>query len=595
MAGATVPTSTEAEHVDNSQRTRPIFYANDSARDMVLHSPLWEFWYSADGALEVVSNACEICCGYEAKHFYRNSRFMEAILIEEHLPLWHGLWRKMDEGENYACAEFQIRLPDSKKRWMKFEASRASDADGCDCGIRAFCHDITAHRSVVQQLTHFTWHDSLTKLPNRSKCIEKIKKVITRAKAANDWNFSVIYIDIDRFKNINDSLGHAAGDAILCKLADRLRASTYGFETVFRIGGDEFVLMYEDTTDHQSVHRSIDTLIQRIKRPILWNGKQIHMSASFGVMHADSEVDTAERYLQNAHVALNHGRSNGTDGVAVYDSQIFSNALKLISMELDLHNALINKEFFLVYQPVVDTVTRAMTGFEALVRWKNSQGNIISPTKFIPLAEETGLILQLGEWVLHEACSTLAGWRKSNPLFKDLKVNVNLSARQLSDLELTDTVSSILEKTNLPPDCLRLEVTETMLMENPDYADITLRRLRALGVGLCIDDFGTGYSSLMYLQQFPISNLKIDRSFVADMEKNPANYEIVKAVIALAHALGLTVVAEGVEEEEQRIMLLEAGCDFSQGYLFSRPIPPQELPSLLSSMQAPQKCLPQAG
>ncbi|SIO39837.1 putative bifunctional diguanylate cyclase/phosphodiesterase [Halodesulfovibrio marinisediminis] len=595
MAGATVPTSTEPEKTERTRQTKSIFSANDSARDMVLYSPLWEFWYSADGTLEVVSNACETCCGYEAKHFYRNSRFMEAILIEEHLPLWYGLWRKLDEGENYATAEFQIRLPDSKKRWMKFEASRALDSDGCYCGIRAFCHDITSHRSVVQQLMHFTWHDSLTKLPNRSKCIEKIKKAISRAQATGHWNFSIVYIDIDRFKNINDSLGHEAGDAILCKLADRLRDATYGFETVFRIGGDEFVLIYEDTSDHQSVHRSIEALIQGIKRPIAWNNKQIHMSASFGIMHGEMEVDTPERYLQNAHVALNHGRSNGTDGVTVYDAQIFSNALKLISMELDLHNALINQEFFLVYQPVVDTITRAVTGFEALIRWKNSQGKIISPTKFIPLAEETGLILQLGEWVLLEACSTLAEWRRTNPLFKNLKVNVNLSARQLSDLELTDIVSRILTKTNLPPECLRLEVTETMLMENPDYADITLRRLRALGVGLCIDDFGTGYSSLMYLQQFPISNLKIDRSFVNDMEKNPANYEIVKAVVALAHALGLTVVAEGVEEEEQRIMLLEAGCDFSQGYLFSRPIPPQEIPNIVSIMQAPQKCLPQAG
>ncbi|SHJ57906.1 putative bifunctional diguanylate cyclase/phosphodiesterase [Halodesulfovibrio aestuarii] len=592
MAGATVPTNTA---VKDGQHSRPIFSANASARDMVLHSPLWEFWYSADGTLEVVSNVCELCCGYEAKHFYRNSRFMEAILIEEHLPLWHGLWRKLNEGEVYASAEFQIRLPDSKKRWMKFEASRAMDCHGCYCGIRAFCHDITSHRNVVQQLTHFTWHDSLTKLPNRSKCIEKIKNVIHCAQKAGRWNFSVVFIDIDRFKNINDSLGHAAGDTILCKLADRLRSSIYGFETVFRVGGDEFVLIYEDTSNHQSVHRSIDTLIQHIKRPILWNGKQIHMSASFGVMHGDPEVDTADRYLQNAHVALNHGRSNGTDGVAVYDSQIFSKALKLISMELDLHNALINNEFFLVYQPVVDTKTRSITGFEALIRWKNSQGNIISPTKFIPLAEETGLILQLGEWVLFEACSTLAEWRKSNSLFNGLKVNVNLSARQLSDLELTDTVSRILEETNLPPECLRLEVTETMLMENPDYADITLRRLKALGVGICIDDFGTGYSSLMYLQQFPIGNLKIDRSFVADMEKNPANYEIVKAVVALAHALGLTVVAEGVEEEEQHIMLLEAGCDFSQGYLFSRPVSPQILPDLVSTMQHSQNPLSQAG
>lgn len=592
MAGATVPTSAEAE---NSCATQSIFSANDSARDMILNSPLWEFWYSADGALEVVSNACETCCGYEAKHFYRNPRFMEAILIEEHLPLWHGLWRKINDGENYASAEFQIRLPDSKKRWMKFEASRALDANGCYCGIRAFCHDITSHRSVVQQLMHFTWHDSLTKLPNRCKCIKKIQKTINRAQATGCWNFSIIYIDIDRFKNINDSLGHEAGDTILCKLADRLRDSTYGFETVFRIGGDEFVLIYEDTSDHQSVHRSIDRLTKRIKRPILWNGKQIHMSASFGIMHADMEVESAERYLQNAHVALNHGRSNCTSGVAVYDSKIFSNALKLISMELDLHNALLNDEFFLVYQPVVDTMTRAVTGFEALVRWKNSQGKIISPSKFIPLAEETGLILELGEWVLLEACSTLAAWRKNNSQFRNLKVNVNLSARQLSDLSLTDTVAQILEKTGLPPRYLRLEVTETMLMENPDYADTTLKRLHDLGVGLCIDDFGTGYSSLMYLQQFPISNLKIDRSFVTDMEKNPANYEIVKAVVALAHALELTVVAEGVEEEEQRIMLMEAGCDFSQGYLFSRPIPPEELPAMVDKMQMPQKSLPQAG
>ncbi|WP_066854497.1 sensor domain-containing protein [Halodesulfovibrio spirochaetisodalis] len=592
MAGKTDKTAVPSP-ITSKTAQRASFH--DFTSDMVLHSPLWEFWYAADGALKVVSNACETCCGYEAEHFYRNPRFMEAIIVEEHLSLWNGVWCKLHNGEHYACAEFQIRLPDSKKRWMKFEANRAVDSQGCHCGIRAFCHDVTAHHNVVQQLTHFTWHDSLTKLPNRSKCLERIEQAIERATKCSRWNFSILYMDIDRFKNINDSLGHTAGDAILCKLADRLQAVTYGIDTVFRIGGDEFVLLCEDTTGHESVHRFIDTLIHSIKRPILWNNKQIHMSASFGIMHADPEVNTAERYLQNAHIALNHGRSNGTDGVAVYDSHIFSKALKLISMELDLHSALINEEFFLEYQPVVNTHNRSITGFEALVRWKNRQGAIISPGKFIPLAEETGLILELGEWVLREACATLAAWRNENPLFKNLKVNVNLSARQLSDLELTDTVSRILKETELPPQCLRLEVTETMLMENPDYADITLRRLRSLGVELCIDDFGTGYSSLMYLQQFPISTLKIDRSFVKDMEKNPANYEIVKAVIALAHALGLTVVAEGVEEEEQRIMLLEAGCDYSQGYLFSRPIAPVELPVVVHTMQHPEQQAWQTG
>ncbi|MCT4628090.1 bifunctional diguanylate cyclase/phosphodiesterase [Halodesulfovibrio sp.] len=585
MAGDTATANKKTSGKQSIEPRCQLFSSKDSMQTMILNSPLWEFWYAADGTLEVVSNACEACCGYEAEHFYRNPRFMEAILVEDHLPLWKTLWRKLNDGDEYACAEFQIRLPNGEKKWKKFEASRAVDAQGCYCGVRAFCHDITSQHNILKQLEYSTWHDSLTKLPNRSKCLEKINEALARAKNSCNWDFAVIYIDIDRFKNINDSLGHAAGDTILCNLANRLKASMYGIENVFRIGGDEFVLMYEDTAGHDAVHRFLKNLISNIKRPIIWNNKHIHMSASFGIMFADPETDTADRYLQNAHVALNHGRSNGTESVAVYDSQVFSQALKLISMELDLHNALINDEFFLEYQPVVETRSRAITGFEALVRWKNSQGHIISPTKFIPLAEETGLILKLGEWVLMEACSTLAGWRKTNPLFEQLKINVNLSARQLSDLTLTETVARILQETNLPPDCLRLEVTETMLMENPDYADSTLRRLRELGVELCIDDFGTGYSSLMYLQQFPISNLKIDRSFVTDMEKNPANYEIVKAVIALAHALGLTVVAEGVEEEEQRIMLQEAGCDFAQGYLFSRPINPQEIPDTVQYMQ----------
>ncbi|MCG8531855.1 MAG: EAL domain-containing protein [Desulfovibrionales bacterium] len=577
---ADAPTSAKST---TPHRAAKIFPLESAARELAVQSPLWEFWYAPDGTLEVVSESCERCCGYEPAHFYTNSRFMEAIMLEEYLSKWHTAWEDLHGGASYVSTEFQIRLPDGKKRWIQFEGIRAEDAKKKFCGIRCICHDITAHRNVLQQLTHFSWHDSLTKLPNRSKCLEKIEDAIQRAKQTGSWDFSVAYLDILRFTNINDSFGHAAGDAVLCKLADRLRSNTSGFESIFRIGGDEFVIVFEDISTQDSVHNILNHIRKRIKRPIIWKNKQLHITPSFGVMHGSPDVGSGEKYLQNAHAALNHGRDVGLDDISVYDHQRFSKALKLISMELDLHNALIHEEFFLLFQPVLDTEHRTITGFEALVRWNNRQGHIISPNKFIPVAEESGLILSLGEWVLRNACLTLSAWRAQYPAFQDLKVNVNLSARQLSDLELTDTVSRILEETKLPPHCLQLEVTETMLMENPDYADITLRRLKALGIGICIDDFGTGYSSLVYLQQFPISTLKIDRSFVSDMENNHANYKIVIAVVALAHSLGLTVVAEGVEEEEQRIMLVETGCDSAQGFLFSQPIVPEEIPPLVHS------------
>lgn len=596
MAGATVPQKVKSntEHSDEKEPLS-IFAPDSTALTMVQHSPLWEFWYSADGKLELISDACTTICGYEPKHFYRNSRFMEAIIAEEHLPVWHSLWANLRDNEPYVEAEFQLRLPDGKKRWMQFEATNVYSSTGARIGIRAFCNDITKYKTIFQQLKHITWYDNLTQLPNRSRCLEKINSAIARSTTSGKWDFSVVYLDIDRFKNINDSLGHAAGDAILHKLADRLRAHTYGHETVFRLGGDEFAIIVEDTTDHDAVHRFIDNLSKHIKRTIVWNKKNIHITVSFGIMHGEPNVESAERFLQNAHVALNHGRSSDIDSISVYNSQIFSKALNLISMELDLHNALLNEEFFLVYQPVVNVADRSIIGCEALLRWENSRGQIIPPDKFIPLAEETGLILHLGEWVLREACSTFASWIQQDPAFRTLKVNVNLSARQLSDPDLTDMVSRILQETALDAHYLRLEVTETMLMDDPNHSVATLHKLKELGVSLCIDDFGTGYSSLMYLQQFPIDNLKIDRSFVSTIQRKTANYEIVKAVIALARALDLTVVAEGVEEEEQRIMLEVLNCHYAQGYLFSKPISPTKLEALVRNGTKLTPQLPYAG
>ncbi|UZP66601.1 EAL domain-containing protein [Desulfovibrio mangrovi] len=541
----------------------------------------WEVWQGPDGRMEFISDACERICGYSAESFYRNPDFFSAIMHEADIPIWRKLQAMMQGGARAGEAEFRLRTPDGRERWIHYLVRRVENDGGEFMGYRAICRDISERKLMAMQLKHQAWHDPLTDLPNRTLCMDRLGRTLERVKRKGGSDFVLAFVDLDRFKVINDSLGHGIGDQILRETALRLMREVRAMDTVSRIGGDEFVILLEEVDSLDEAQGVIRRIMDAVEEPITIGPRIVRVTASFGVIMGGSGYGTADEVLRNAHIAMHHAREEGWGNMVVFNDNMLERAMNLMHIEMDLYRALDMEEFFLVYQPIVNLGCRSITGFEALVRWNHPERGTVSPAEFIPVSEGTGQILNIGKWVLYEACRAMARWREEFPEFEDMLVSVNLSARQLSQPGMVDQVADVLRATGLPPRCLKLEVTETMLMGNPEFANMALRRLKEIGVKLCIDDFGTGYSSLTYLQAFPIDTLKVDRSFVAKMSRDPGNFKIVQAVVALAHSLGLEVVAEGVEEEEQRIMLSELRCEGGQGYLFSRPVRAEEVPTLV--------------
>jgi diguanylate cyclase (GGDEF)-like protein/PAS domain S-box-containing protein len=440
--------------------------------------------------------------------------------------------------------------------------------------------DITDRKQLEMQLAHMAFHDPLTSLPNRALCLDRIRQAIERSKRRDNYQYAVIFLDLDRFKVINDSLGHHMGDRLLENVARRLRDCVRGLDTVARLGGDEFVVLLEETGSHREVVRIIKRIRTSMSEVFAISGHDIHVSASMGVVISPAMYDKPEELLRNANIALHRAKAQGRNRFKVFNTRMLEDAIRLMNLENDLRLALSRREFRLDYQPILALRDRQLTGFEALVRWHRPGKGIVPPLDFIPVAEDTGLIVPLGLWVLGEACRTMAGWQHEFPEFAGLSISVNLSARQLGQPSLVDDVEGILRATGLDPHALKLEITETVIMDNPEMSILRLKRLKSLGVRLSVDDFGTGYSSLSYLQRFPIDTLKVDRAFVSGIE-SPENRKIVGAVVTLAHSLGLDVVAEGVEQESQSSVLTGFSCEAGQGFLFSHPLCQTDVEKLL--------------
>ena len=422
-----------------------------------------------------------------------------------------------------------------------------------------------------EHFRHAAFHDSLTGLPNRAMFTQLLKAEIASSNQRDAHMFAVLFLDLDRFKNINDSLGHTHGDLLLVAFAERLERTLRPIDTLARFGGDEFAILLSGMTDATDAVRVAKRISEELSQPFVLDKNSAFATASIGIALSSSGYDRAEDILRDADIAMYRAKENGKARYEVFDHGMHARAVSRLQLESDLRLAIEQKEFCVYYQPIVCLQTGRLAGFEALVRWNHPRRGLVEPADFIPVAEETGLIVPIGEWVLNEACAQVRQWQIDSPSHRSLSLSVNLSARQVAQPHLLDRIKEALDNSKLNPHCLKLEITESVVMENAEAAALMFKQLRSLGVQLSIDDFGTGYSSLSYLHRFPLNYLKIDRSFVMRLTTDNDN-AIVRTISTLARNLGMEVIAEGIETEEQHQQLKMLGCEYGQGYLFSRPV-----------------------
>lgn len=444
------------------------------------------------------------------------------------------------------------------------------DHDGQVIGVVSLAQDITERTYAETQLLHAAVHDQLTGLPNRALLLERLGRAMLHAKGTAHPGFAVLFLDLDRFKVVNDSLGHIVGDQLLIGIARRMEACVRPGDTIARLGGDEFALLLEGIEDPTTVTRIADRIQQEVGLPFTLRGYEVCVTASIGIAFGSAAVSHPEDLLRNADSAMYRAKHQGKACSIIFDETMYAHTLALLELETDLRHAIEREEFELYYQPVIAVETGVIVGCEALIRWHHPRRGLIAPAEFIPVAEETGLIVQLDAWVLRHASAQVKAWHDAG--LGRVTVAVNVSARHFKHADLATVTRHVLQITGLDPAYLTLEITESSLMEQVETAITTLHVLKDLGVQLAIDDFGTGYSSLNYLKRFPLTTLKIDRSFVRDLVTNPHDAAITTTIIAMAHHLGLTVIAEGVETELQQAFLHDHGCHLAQGYLISQPL-----------------------
>jgi diguanylate cyclase (GGDEF)-like protein len=446
--------------------------------------------------------------------------------------------------------------------------------------------EISYRQKLQTQILDIALHDSLTGLPNRVLFIRKLKNALNLAKQESNYQFAVLFLDCDRFKVINDSLGHLVGDELLISIARRLQACLIPIDSLARLGGDEFGILLENITDINVAIQVAERIIQQLSLAFKLSRYEVFMNASIGISWGNKNYDRPEYLLRDADTAMYRAKAQGRANYHVFDPVMHQEAIQILELENDLRRAIERKEFLVYYQPIICLTTGRISGFEALVRWQHPIRGLISPIEFIPVAEETGLINTINTWVLQSACQQLSIWQHHLLTPEPLTISVNLSARLFSQPNLVEQIDQIIYQNKINAEYLQLEITETVIMENTNAIKTILQQLKQRKIKLIMDDFGTGYSSLSYLHSFPLDALKIDKSFVKRMQENQENMGLVPAMISIANSMGMSAIAEGVETPKQLAQLRTLNCNFAQGYLFSKPIEEKLVMKLITA--APQ-------
>ncbi len=537
----------------------------------------------ADGTTHYVSPAVERILGHKPENSIGRSIFTAPMMHPDDVERVRQIfaWLVGSPGTS-ATADFRMRHIEG--RWIHVEAiGKNLLNDQTIQGIVINYRDVTERKSFEERLRYQAFHDSLTGLPNRALFMDRLEHALVRMERRKR-PAAVLFLDLDNFKLVNDSLGHEVGDRLLTLVAERLRGCLRAEDTVARFGGDEFTVLLEDVADESDAARVADQITWALKVPFSLEGREVFVNASIGIALSATDRDRPSDLLRNADVALYRAKASGKASCEVFDIAMNIQTLERLDLEADLRRAIERREFVNFYQPQLELLTGRIVGWEALVRWKHPERGMIPPFAFLPVAEETGLITQIGNLVLEEACRQAKEWQELHPADASMKMSVNLSARQFNRPdELVREVGRALEETGLAPESLVLEITESMIMGNVEHNVDVLKRIKALGIRVAIDDFGTGYSNLAYLKHFPVDILKVDKSFVDGLGENAEDTAIVKAVVSLAHALNLRTVAEGIETTDQLERLWALGCELGQGYYFSEPLPAREASALLTA------------
>ena len=504
----------------------------------------------------------------------------------------HDLFSEADRGAIQAAVreglrhgrfevEGKLRGPEGTERPYHWTGAVLADANGDLIGLTVSGRDITERKALERKLARQAFHDPLTALPNRALFMNRLTHSLAR-NARRPEAVAVLFVDLDRFKVINDSLGHQAGDALLVEVSARLRECVRPGDTVARLGGDEFAVLLEDLESLSEAPLVAERIAATVAKPFVCEGREVFVTTSVGIAFSRAGITGPEELLRDADVAMYSAKSKGKARYEVFDSRAQGSALDRLDLEIDLRAAVTRQEFRLHYQPIVDLSTNRIVEVEALIRWEHRQRGLLPPSDFITLSEETGLIVPIGMWVLEAACRQARAWQTEHGMPLPLVLSVNLSARQFQQPSLVPDIARLLQDTGLPPRCLKLEITESTVMHDAAVTLARLHALKELGVQLAVDDFGTGYSSLSYLKRFPIDVLKIDQGFVRGLGENPEDTAIVRAIVTVAKNLDLSVTAEGIETDAQLNHLRALGCDRGQGYYFARPLPADPFSSLFA-------------
>lgn len=486
-------------------------------------------------------------------------------------------WQRFVNEQRPFQLEYRLRSDCHEDPWVFGQVVAEYDAQDQVVGYVGTVTDISALKRAEAQILHNALHDLLTNLPNRSLLTERLELAINRSKRVSSYRYAVLFLDLDQFKVINDSLGHLIGDRLLVQMAQNLKSYLRFSDFLARVGGDEFVILLEDLESLDAAVRMAEGILSSFEKPIAIDDYEIVITASIGIVLGSADYDHPSDLLRDADIAMYRAKSSGRSTYKIFGAEMHHQAINRLTLETDLRKALTQEEFRVYYQPVINLAKGRLVGFEALARWHHATRGWISPAEFIPVAEETGVIQQLSRWILRQACQQLLHWQRSFPEFAPLKMSVNLSAQELRKPTMVSEILQTLDEVGLEPHYLTLEITESMLIEDINQTIELLTELKRHHIQISIDDFGTGYSSLSYLHRLPADYLKIDRSFVGQMEKGNRNFQVVSTIVALSNQLGLDVVAEGVETQQQLRWLEQLGCEFGQGYWFAKPLPPQEI------------------